>query len=98
MEDQDLVQEEKVRKAAVRKSKMESGLMAEDADQQEKKAVSKDESIIYIHICIYLFVVYRWVLVRFLTLKTSHLLLGAILWLTNDVSYQLVHIAKLKKV
>lgn len=49
MEDQDLVQEEKVRKAAVRKSKMESGLMAEDADQQEKKAVSKDKSIIYIH-------------------------------------------------
>ena len=46
MEDQDLVQEEKARKAAVRKSKMESDLMAEDADQQEKKAVSKDWSII----------------------------------------------------
>lgn len=50
MEDQDLVQEERARKAAVRKSKMESDLMAEDADQQEKKAVRKDNDPLYVHV------------------------------------------------
>lgn len=50
MEDQDLVQEERARKAAVRKSKMESDLMAEDADQQEKKAVRKDNDSLYVRV------------------------------------------------
>ena len=41
IEDEDIVQEERARKAAARKSKMETDLSAEDADQQEKKAVKK---------------------------------------------------------
>ena len=40
MEDEDLVQEERARKAAVRKTKMETDLTTEDAEQLEKKAVS----------------------------------------------------------
>ena len=40
VETEDIVQEERARKAAVRKSKMESDLDAEDADLQEKKGVS----------------------------------------------------------
>ena len=39
VEAEDLVQEERDRKAAARKSKMETDLIAEDADLQEKKAV-----------------------------------------------------------
>ena len=39
MEDEDLVEEERQRKAAVRKSKMESDLAMEDDEQLEKKAV-----------------------------------------------------------
>ncbi len=39
IEDGDLVEEERQRKAAVRKSKMESGLTMEDEEQLEKKAV-----------------------------------------------------------
>ena len=41
MESEDLVQEERARKAAVRKSRMESELDAENADLQEKKGVSE---------------------------------------------------------
>ena len=40
IETEDLVKEERARKAAARKSKMDSDLNAEDADEQEKKAVS----------------------------------------------------------
>ena len=40
IEDEDLVQEERVRKAAVRKSKMETDLDAESAVLEEKKGVS----------------------------------------------------------
>lgn len=47
MESEDLVQEERARKAAVRKSRMESELDAENADLQEKKGVS--ELILCIH-------------------------------------------------
>ena len=39
MESEDLVQEERARKAAARKSRMESDLDAESADLQEKKGV-----------------------------------------------------------
>ena len=39
VESEDLVQEERARKAAVRKSRMESDLDAESADLQEKKGV-----------------------------------------------------------
>ena len=39
IEDEDLVQEERARKAAVRKSKMDADLDAESADLQEKKGV-----------------------------------------------------------
>ncbi|KAL5471241.1 hypothetical protein EMCRGX_G029336, partial [Ephydatia muelleri] len=39
VETEDIVQEERARKAAVRKSKMESDLDAEDADLQEKKGL-----------------------------------------------------------
>ena len=38
---EDLVQEERTRKAAVRKSRMDADLDAESADLQEKKAVSR---------------------------------------------------------
>ena len=41
VEDEDLVEEERQRKAAVRKTKMESGLTMEDEEQLEKKAVSQ---------------------------------------------------------
>ena len=41
IESEDLVQEERARKAAVRKSKMDADLDAESADLQEKKGVSK---------------------------------------------------------
>ena len=37
-----MVQEERARKAAVRKSRMESDLDAENADLQEKKGVSEN--------------------------------------------------------
>ena len=47
VESEDLVQEERARKAAVRKSRMESELDAENADLQEKKGVS--ELILCIH-------------------------------------------------
>ena len=40
IESEDLVQEERARKAAVRKSKMDADLDAESADLQEKKGVS----------------------------------------------------------
>ena len=40
VESEDLVQEERARKAKVRKSKMESDLDAESSDLQEKKGVS----------------------------------------------------------
>ena len=40
VETEDIVQEERARKAAVRKSKMESDLDAEDANLKEKKGVS----------------------------------------------------------
>ena len=39
IEDEDLVQEELVRKAAARKSRVDADLDAEDASQQEKKGV-----------------------------------------------------------
>ena len=39
IESEDLVQEERARKAAVRKSKMDADLDAESADLQEKKGV-----------------------------------------------------------
>lgn len=39
VEDEDLVQEERARKAAVRKTKMETDLTTEDAEQLEKKAM-----------------------------------------------------------
>lgn len=41
IEGEDLVQEERARKAAVRKSKMDADLDAESADLQEKKGVSQ---------------------------------------------------------
>ena len=41
VESEDMVQEERARKAAVRKSRMESDLDAENADLQEKKGVSE---------------------------------------------------------
>ena len=41
IESEDLVQEERARKAAVRKSKMDADLDAESADLQEKKGVSR---------------------------------------------------------
>lgn len=40
IESEDLVQEERARKAAVRKSKMDADLDAESANLQEKKGVS----------------------------------------------------------
>jgi hypothetical protein len=40
IESEDLVQEERARKAAVRKSKVDADLDAESADLQEKKGVS----------------------------------------------------------
>ena len=43
IESEDLVQEERARKAAVRKSKMDADLDAESADLQEKKGVSVNE-------------------------------------------------------
>lgn len=45
VEDQDLVQEERARKAAARKSKMETDLITEDANQQSKKKVSLSLSL-----------------------------------------------------
>ena len=44
VESEDMVQEERARKAAVRKSRMESELDAENADLQEKKGVSDSSS------------------------------------------------------
>ena len=44
IESEDLVQEERARKAAVRKSKMDADLDAESADLQEKKGVSASGS------------------------------------------------------
>ena len=41
VESEDLVQEERTRKAAVRRSRMDADLDAESADLQEKKAVSR---------------------------------------------------------
>ena len=41
IESEDLVQEERARKAAVRKSKVDADLDAESADLQEKKGVSQ---------------------------------------------------------
>ena len=43
VEDEDIVQEERARKAAVRKSKMETGLNTEDQSLKEKKKVSQEE-------------------------------------------------------
>jgi hypothetical protein len=42
VESEDMVQEERARKAAVRKSRMESDLDAENADLQEKKGASEN--------------------------------------------------------
>ena len=47
MESEDLVQEERARKAAVRKSRMESELDAENADLQEKKGVSSLSGLVH---------------------------------------------------
>lgn len=46
VETEDLVKEERARKAAARKSKMDSDLNAEDADEQEKKAVRYFSSLL----------------------------------------------------
>ncbi len=46
IESEDIVQEERSRKAAVRKSKMDADLDAESADLQEKKGVSYGQPII----------------------------------------------------
>lgn len=44
IESEDLVQEERARKAAVRKSKMDADLDAESADLQEKKGVGEQKA------------------------------------------------------
>ncbi|CAI8023511.1 U5 small nuclear ribonucleoprotein 200 kDa helicase [Geodia barretti] len=46
VESEDIVQEERARKAAVRKSRMESDLDAENADLQEKKGVTGVEEVL----------------------------------------------------
>lgn len=43
VEDEDIIQEERARKVAVRKSKMETGLNTEDQSLKEKKKVSQEE-------------------------------------------------------
>ena len=48
IESEDLVQEERARKAAVRKSKMDADLDAESADLQEKKGVSPCTLFVYL--------------------------------------------------
>ena len=48
VESEDMVQEERARKAAVRKSRMESDLDAENADLQEKKGV-RGKLLRYVH-------------------------------------------------
>ena len=55
MEDEDLVQEERARKAAVRKTKVETDLTTEDAEQLEKKAVSVEMGNI-IHNCFHTYI------------------------------------------